>query len=56
MNFSKNSSSVNKQIRKELRKEYERIQGERYTKELQQHPQISWFEWVEYKTCYLERI
>jgi hypothetical protein len=39
-----------KERRKELRREYEKIQGERYTKELQKTHDISLFEWVEYLT------
>jgi len=39
-----------KERRKELRKEYEKIQGERYTRELQKTHHISLFEWVEYLT------
>ena len=48
MNFSKNSFSVklSKEKRKELRKEYEKIQGKKYVDEIRQHTDISLYEWV----------
>jgi len=44
------SKIPSKKRRKELREEYEKIQGDKYTKELQNTHHISSFEWVEYKT------
>jgi hypothetical protein len=41
---------VNKHRRKELRKEFEKIQGERYLKQIQKEPSVSWFEYVEIKS------
>ena len=40
---------LTKKRRKELRKEYERIQGLRYVEGLKEEPFVSWFEWVKYK-------
>ena len=41
---------MNKQRRKELRKEFEKIQGENYVKQIQKEHSISWFEYVELKS------
>jgi len=44
------SKVPSKKRRKELRKEYEKTEGERYVKELQKTHHITLLEWVEYKT------
>ena len=38
---------MDKKRRRELREEYEKIQGERYVKQIQKEPAVSWGEWVE---------
>jgi len=39
---------VNKQRRKELRKEYERLEGLNYVKSIKEYPPISLIDWVDY--------
>mgnify|MGYP000852330540 FL=1 len=41
---------MDKKRRRELREEYEKIQGERYVKQIQKEPSVSWFEYVELKS------
>ncbi|MDC0249020.1 hypothetical protein OAK23_02615 [Flavobacteriaceae bacterium] len=38
---------MDKKRRRELREEYEKIQGERYVKQIQKEPSVSWSEWVD---------
>jgi hypothetical protein len=44
------SKIPSKKRRKELREEYNKIQGKKYVEEIKKYPHISSFEWVEYKT------
>jgi len=39
-------NSISKKRRKELRDLYEKIQGEKYVRELERQPMCSSFEWV----------
>ena len=41
---------MDNQRRKEVRKEFEKIQGETYVKQIQKEPSVSWFDYVELKS------
>ncbi|MBW8245180.1 hypothetical protein K1F50_20415 [Muricauda oceani] len=41
--------TISKKRKKELREEYERINGLRYVRGLKKEPSVSWFEWVGYR-------